>query len=234
MSRFRFKDDYGIMHRDCPQGGRGGIRTGVSRGAGGAADKREPLENLESDHRGDEEVLKNFQRELASTIDAEILDRPTMTEFLARLERHGIAAIPSLQSSGRLNGVSFRWRGKTVKGSDLGRAYTAKGLQQRKGLNYDADRDREALIRALDRSSLVPPDARTSGRSGIGEDRERSNRSRYLETGLNSDQEATVMEIGRFRTVAANDIRRYQYADDESKFAPDLRFLRNEKLVGCP
>ena len=82
MSRFRFKDDYDNTRQDCDQGGRGGIQTGVSRGTGGAGAEREPFENPESDHRGDEEVLKNFQRELASTIDAEVADRPTMTEFL--------------------------------------------------------------------------------------------------------------------------------------------------------
>ena len=39
------------------------------------------------------------------------------------------------------------------------------------------------------------------------------------------------MEIGRFRTVAADDIRRYRYADDAEQIARDLRLLRQEKLV---
>ena len=117
MSRSRFKAITTLRAKTPPRRP-GRNTTEVSRGAGGASDKRGPLENPELDHRGDEEVLKNFQRELASTIDAELADRPTMTDFLARLERQGIAAIPSIQSSGRLNGVSFRWQGKTVKGSD--------------------------------------------------------------------------------------------------------------------
>ena len=68
---------------------------------------------------------------------------------LARLEAAGIRAVPSLQKSGRLNGMSYDAAGRRVKGSDLGRAYTALGLVKQKGLSHDDERDRGALVRAV-------------------------------------------------------------------------------------
>ena len=80
--------------------------------------------------------------QLRERIDAAAKDNPTFTEFLDRLERSGVTAIPSLQRSGRLNGMSYERNGMRVRGSDLGRSYTAYGLQKTKGVRYDGDKDR--------------------------------------------------------------------------------------------
>ena len=232
MSRSRNREDHEDFTREESARLAGsGITGSVSRGpAGGETDKREQQDNLPS-YSAETDRKRGFQRELATEIDAAAADRPTMTEFLDRLERRGIAPLPSIQSSGRFHGISFRWRGKTVKGSDLGRAYTAKGLQQKKGLRYDAHQDRESLIRALDRSSTFALDPRACDHAGTISSHERTSRTRDRDTGLSRDQEATVMEIGKFRTVAADDIRRHRYGSDDKAFARDLRVLREGKLV---
>src|SRR6266851_2818680 len=66
--------------------------------------------------------------ELATLIDETAAGTPTMSEFVERLGRRGVQAIPSIQSSGRLNGMAYRYQGVVVKGSHIGRAYTAQGL----------------------------------------------------------------------------------------------------------
>src|SRR3954465_1360416 len=78
--------------------------------------------------------------ELTAIIDAVVAERPTAPEFIQRLAARGVTAIPSIQSSGRLNGFSFKWRGNLVRGSSLGRAYSGQNLQGR-GVEYRADRD---------------------------------------------------------------------------------------------
>ena len=73
--------------------------------------------------------------ELAAIIDAVAAERPTAPEFIERLAARGVTAIPSIQSSGRLNGFSFKWRGNLIRGSSIGRAYTGQNLQKR-GVEY--------------------------------------------------------------------------------------------------
>src|SRR5690349_1052967 len=58
--------------------------------------------------------------ELTAIIDAVAAERATAPEFIQRLAARGVTAIPSIQSSGRLNGFSFKWRGNVVRGSSLG------------------------------------------------------------------------------------------------------------------
>src|SRR6516162_7783570 len=67
---------------------------------------------------------------LRERIDAASQDHPTFSEFLDRLERQGIRTVPSFQKSGRLNGMSYEYNGGRYRGSDLGRGYTASGLQK--------------------------------------------------------------------------------------------------------
>src|SRR3954447_2590640 len=69
--------------------------------------------------------------ELISIIEEAAGGKPTFAQFLERLRARGVEAVPSVNARG-LNGMSYVFSGATVKGSDLGRAYTAKGLQQRR------------------------------------------------------------------------------------------------------
>src|SRR3954454_8857029 len=78
--------------------------------------------------------------ELIAIIDQATADKPTMAQLLDRLQARGVQPGPSVNARG-LNGMSYAFRGSMVKGSDLGRAYTAHCLQQRKGIDYSPRRD---------------------------------------------------------------------------------------------
>src|SRR5215472_15900924 len=81
---------------------------------------------------------------LAMLIDQAASGTPTFSEFLRRLESRGVTPLPSVNARG-LNGMSYRFRGETVRGSDIGRAYTAQGLRDRKGGLYSPERDLQSI-----------------------------------------------------------------------------------------
>jgi len=165
---------------------------------------------------------------LRETIDRVAQDRPTMSELIDRLERAGIRAIPSIQKSGRLNGMSYKVNGAVVRGSDLGRAYTAEGLQKSRGVRYDPGRDRLRLAEAAnERDPLV---SARMPRETTERIRNRANRTREFE-GLSPAQRAALREIGRFRTVSVPDFIRIQYRSDRGAWRQDFSRLASQKLV---
>ena len=48
---------------------------------------------------------------------------------------------------------------------------------------------------------------------------------------LTPDEQRTLNEIGRFRTVTVEDLRRYRYADNAAQMSNDLRSLRAQGLI---
>jgi hypothetical protein len=88
-------------------------------GAGGSA-------SVEDEIRGRTSSADPHQVDrLAETISRIASTKPTMSGLIEQLEREGIKAIPSIQSGGRLNGMSYEFNGVRTNGSTLGRAYTA-------------------------------------------------------------------------------------------------------------
>lgn len=69
----------------------------------------------------------------------------TMSGLVARLEEMGIGVKANIQSTGRVSGISFTMEGYHFKGSDLGRAYTWNSIQTRLGVQYEPNRDLQAL-----------------------------------------------------------------------------------------
>lgn len=188
-------------------------RMALSQGRGGsgatAERRRRPSEtDIES------------AREL---IDQAAQGRPTVTEFFARLESLGVRPVASVQANGRWNGIVYERAGRRIKGSHLGRAYTAKGIQERRGVRYEPARDNEALAR----SAGEPPE-----RTPIVRDKRRppQDRARGLD-GLNADQRAVLWDVGRFRVVAAKDLVASRYGGQESLLNRDLKHLLAEGLV---
>ena len=167
MSRSRYR-----MEDDRETSGSRKVSAGGMSGRGGSVFKPD-----------------NHVSELAAIIDEVAAERPTAPEFVERLAARGVTAIPSIQSSGRLNGFSFRWSGQLIRGSSIGRAYTGQKLQKR-GVNYDAQRDAAVLIAAAERAGLVysrfeQKELHTASDSN----REcRAERLRDPRTGLNEDQ----------------------------------------------
>jgi hypothetical protein len=155
-----------------------------------------------------------------------------MSQFIEQLEKRSISVVPSIQSSGRLNGISYRFKGVMVKGSRLGRAYTAQGLQTRKGLQYEPQRDDASLRRSLENAgfrrteTLDRPTDRTRSASI-----NRESRMRDRATGLSEDQKATLAEIGKFRTVKSEDLIRHRYRGNVGSFQQDMRALSERGLA---
>jgi len=84
---------------------------------------------------------------LQNVINQAARGRPTMSEFVSRLEGRNVAVIPNIAKTGHLSGISFRLDGEMMKGSDLGRSFTWQGLQKR-GVNYDENRDFQRISQA--------------------------------------------------------------------------------------
>ncbi len=82
--------------------------------------------------------------------------RPSMSEFLNRLEGQNVQVIPHIGSTGRVGGITFSIGGERMKGSDLGRGFSWAGLQQR-GITYEHDRDFQRLAAAGHRSGVGGP-----------------------------------------------------------------------------
>jgi hypothetical protein len=163
---------------------------------------------------------------LREQIDTVMGDRPTFPEFVARLEKSGIHVIPSLQKSGRLNGITYEVNGTCIRGSDLGRAYTARGLEKRHGVVYDPERDFAFAKELLERAKArLGPEERT-----LSDRRERLERRRGPD-GLTAAQRGAMREIGKFRTVLANDFIRIHYGGNPKAWDRDIRPLLRQGLL---
>jgi hypothetical protein len=77
----------------------------------------------------------------------------SFTDYLERLEAVGVELVPVAQLEGaKLSGLSYRLEGVTMKGSDLGKAYSPAGLAKR-GVTYEQDRDFAAISRSIERDT---------------------------------------------------------------------------------
>lgn len=118
------------------------------------------------------------RQQLQQLCDAAAKDCPDFTTYQERLEEAGVEVVPVVQLGGaKLSGLSYRLDGVTMKGSDLGKAYTAAGIQKR-GISYEQDRDFAAVERCRQREAhrLFGIENReleagqTSERGGLGRD----------------------------------------------------------------
>jgi hypothetical protein len=90
---------------------------------------------------------------LQEHIDLAARDRPTMTVFVERLETHGIEVRANIAATGHVSGISFAKDGVACKGSDLGRGYSWRQLQERAGISYEPARDLASLRAAAARAT---------------------------------------------------------------------------------
>ena len=99
------------------------------------------------------------RQQLQQLCDAAARYCDSFTTYQERLEAAGVELVPVAQLEGaKLSGLSYRLDGVTMKGSDLGKGYTAAGIQKR-GVTYEQDRDFAAV-----RSSIEREAARAFGR----------------------------------------------------------------------
>ena len=88
---------------------------------------------------------------LADAIDEATSDQPTVTELIARLQQQDITVHPSFSTKGKFKeAVAFSMNGVKMAGWKLGKAYSFPGLLQRKGVDYNSERDIPALRAAQD------------------------------------------------------------------------------------
>jgi hypothetical protein len=90
---------------------------------------------------------------LKHAIDQARINRPTMSDFIHRLDGVGVSVIPNMAKTGTITGLSFEIGGEKMKGSDIGRAYTWQGLQK-KGVSYDKKRDFGSISESKIRSGI--------------------------------------------------------------------------------
>ena len=189
-------------------------RKRLSQGRGGGSG------NNENPRPKPDEAILTVVRGI---IDDSTEDHPTVPEFMDRLERRGVHAVASVQASGRWNGIVYEYSGARIKGSHLGRAYTAKGLQERRGLRYDPARDDDRLAQTI---SHTPPFRQPES---VPRDQDRSvhdlpSRVRDI-TGLSPAHRAVLWDVGRFRAVAVADLERTRYAGHPRLLQRDLNEL---------
>lgn len=103
--------------------------------------------------------------QIQAALDRALSDRPNVMGLMDRLEAAGISVRVNMASTGRISGVSFEYQGAAFKGSNLGKQYTWNQLQ--KGMDYDQDRDTQAIAeRCAGRSG---PDATLGNHDGSPE-----------------------------------------------------------------
>lgn len=197
---------------------------------------REGLRDVLPDDRSAREQGREYLREssalerLREKIDRCVKGAVSLTEFIRRLEREGVRVVPSMQQSGRLNGFTYDIEGTRVKGSSLGRSYTAYGLQTRKGVRYDPAADNPYLqALALQARGARVAEPRVPGRLG-SPDRGRERPNRNLD-GITSFQRETMREIGIFRALRASDLVRVRYDGNVKAWVQDLKILFNRGLA---
>lgn len=95
----------------------------------------------------------SVKAQLQDLCDAAALGCESFTEYVERLEAVGVDVIPTVQLDGaKLSGIQYRLDGVVMKGSDLGKAYAAAGIQK-KGVTYDKERDFAAVERCRQREA---------------------------------------------------------------------------------
>jgi len=86
---------------------------------------------------------------IRASIDRSLDGKPGLDLFKSRMQREGFDVIENRSpTTGRLSGLSFQSLedGKTWKGSEIGKGYSAAGLKKR-GLDLDGDREHPLLKR---------------------------------------------------------------------------------------
>jgi hypothetical protein len=129
------------------------------------------------------------------------LDQPqTIFAFIDQIEAAGVTVIPNVATTGRMNGFSFEIDGIPFKGSQLGKAFGWKAIQER-GVEYEQDRDGESLVTRADEIKRGIVAERAGESAGVDPE------AGPTGAGLEHDQPEVRRELGRDGTNAGDSDR---------------------------
>ena len=109
------------------------------------SDRKSPTQRQTHHESGNPSVKERLQE----AIDQASRDKPTMTQLIGRLQRQGVKVHPTFSTKGLFReAIAFELDGVKIAGNKLGKAYSFPGLQRKRGVSYECDRDMKAIKKA--------------------------------------------------------------------------------------
>ena len=146
------------------------------------------------------------REQLQTAIDLATVDSPAIAVFIDRLSEQGISVKIKPTPTGEL-GISYKLGEIAFSGTHLGKAYTFKGLQKYRGLNYFHDTNSE-FIPQLQSQNYNKSECNGSADSDTGEDTNETNDNNNGENtspvNCKSDPDIYVIEEEKSPTSISN------------------------------
>ncbi|WP_339327957.1 relaxase/mobilization nuclease domain-containing protein [Anabaena lutea] len=96
---------------------------------------------------------------LADIIDAATKDQPTVTQLIQRLQQQGVVVHPQFNAGGLFKeAIAFELNDVKVGGYKLGSAYSFPGLQKKRGVSYNPERDLPAIHSCRGKKQVEMPE----------------------------------------------------------------------------
>ncbi len=155
----QIENDYGLEPTPCSN-----ERTAKAVQAEGieatvSGDRKAPTQRQKHHESGKPSVTQRLQ----DKIDQACRDNPTMTQLIGRLQRQGVKVHPAFTTRGNFReAVAFELDGVKLAGNKLGKAYSFPGLQKKRGVGYDRDRDLPAIKKAAEEKPVARQRKRTT------------------------------------------------------------------------
>lgn len=107
-------------------------------------------------------------------IDETLKQKPTTKVFVESLQSEGFEVKPNVsETTGRMNGFSYKKDEITFKSSAIGKQYSFQNLQKR-GLDYDQERDTKYLIEVKNNESAAKPTAESERNRSVNQTESKS------------------------------------------------------------
>jgi hypothetical protein len=96
---------------------------------------------------------------LADIIDAATKDQPTVTQLIQRLQQQGVVVHPQFNAVGLFKeAIAFEMNDVKIGGYKLGSAYSFPGLQKKRGVSYNPERDLPAIHSCRGKKQVEMPE----------------------------------------------------------------------------
>ncbi|WP_416242470.1 relaxase/mobilization nuclease domain-containing protein [Anabaena cylindrica] len=96
---------------------------------------------------------------LADIIDEATKDQPTVTQLIQRLQQQGVVVHPQFSTGGLFKeAIAFEMNGIKIGGYKLGSAYSFPGLQKKRGVSYNPERDLPAIHSCRGKKQVEMPE----------------------------------------------------------------------------